>query len=132
MKAIRNNIFRSKQNGTRNLKLQNIHFGWKDVEAVYTRDENRASNGEYRRTDVVKQSICLDSFTMMNTAYAKHLFASKTIPEVISYISVQVNVKIDLGKEFNSEYENFYDCTTILSKKINQKQTVDITSQFAL
>ena len=132
LKAIRNNLFRSKQNGTRNLKMNDCHFGWKDVEAIYMRDENRALAGDFRRTDIVKQTICLDSFTMMNAAYAKHIFTSKTISEVLSHISTQVNVTLDTSKVYKSEWHKFSDHASTLEETIITKPTMNVTSQFAL
>ena len=41
-KATRNNLFGSKKGGTKNLKLNKCHFGWKDVETVFLRDEQRS------------------------------------------------------------------------------------------
>ena len=74
LKAIRNNLFRSKHDGTRHLKLNKTHFGWKDVESIYHRDEDRVKMKELQRTTVTKETVSLDNFTMMNAAFAKAPF----------------------------------------------------------
>ena len=40
-KATRNNLFRSKVGGTKNLKLNDVHFGWNELEIIFLRDEER-------------------------------------------------------------------------------------------
>ena len=41
LKATRNNLFRSQPNWARNLKYDDVYFGWKDVEVIYERDRVR-------------------------------------------------------------------------------------------
>ena len=86
-KATRNNLFRSKVGGTKNLKLNNVHVGWKELETIFVRDEERFKNNNYKRTEIVKQTIHLDSFTVMNATYAKQSFTSKTITKDLSHLS---------------------------------------------
>ena len=102
-KALRNNLYRSRKGGTRNLKISSVTFGWKQLQAIYERDEQRSKRQEYRRTDVVQQTINLDSFTMMNAIYAKQPFTSKTISEVFNHISTMFNVKLPYNNEYQSE-----------------------------
>ena len=92
-KVTRNNLFRSKQNGTKNLKLNKCDFGWKDVKTILLRYEKRFKENKYKRTDIVRQTISLGSLTMMNATYAKQPFTSKTISDILSYLSIRCNVK---------------------------------------
>ena len=55
-----------------------ISFGWKDVEAIYLRDEDRLKNGQAKR-NLVKHAILLEKYTTMNAAYAIQPFSEKTI-----------------------------------------------------
>ena len=131
-KAIRNNLFRSKINGTKNLKLNNSHFGWSDVETIYSRDEDRFKKGNYKRTDIVNQTVYLDSFTMMNATYAKQPFSSKTISEVLSYFSVKCNVKYPLKSKFPSEWHKYFEFTQLLKPAIDKISIAKLSSEYSL
>ena len=103
-KALRNNLYRSRNGGTKKLCISSVTFGWKQVQTIYERDEQRALRNEYTRTDVVQQTINLDSFTMMNATYAKQPFTSKTICEVFKHISTMLNVKLPYSNQYSSEW----------------------------
>ena len=60
LKAVRNNLFRSKHDGTRHLKLNKTHYGWKDFESIYHRDEDRVKIKELRRTTATKEIFSLN------------------------------------------------------------------------
>ena len=75
--ALRNNLYMSQRDGTKNLRLYDINFGWKDVNTVYMRDEIRVTRGNGRRTDLTRVALCLDDFTLTNTTYTKQPFTSK-------------------------------------------------------
>ena len=132
LKAVRNNLFRSKLNGTKNLELNNSHFGWSDVETIYSRDEDRFKAGNYKRTDIVNQTVYLDSFTMMNATYAKQPFSSKTISEVLSYFSVRCNVKYPMKSKFQSEWHKFWEFTHLLKPQIVKLSIAKLTSEYSL
>ena len=59
-KALRNNVYRSHPQLARSLRHKNIHFGWKDVERIYLRDEERMNNNISRQTELNKHYIYLD------------------------------------------------------------------------
>ena len=132
LKAMRNNLFRSKDDGTRHLKLHKTLFGWKDVESIYLRDEERAKRNELKRTTITKQTVSLDNFTMMNATYAKQPFTDKTISEVISFFSVQLFVKVNETQKYESKWHEY---NTIINKMLPVLQSRNIstlTSQFGL
>ena len=58
------------------------------MEAIFHRDEDRASKQELWRTDVTQQAVSLDIFTMMNASDAEQLFIDKTVCEVLMFLSV--------------------------------------------
>ena len=84
-KATRKNLFGSKINGTKNLKLNKYNFSWKDVEAIFLRDEKIFKENKYKRTDIVQHSIFFHNFIMMNATFTEKPFTSKTISEVLSH-----------------------------------------------
>ena len=131
-KALRNNLYRSRKNGTRNLKYSNCYFGWNELQTIYERDEARSNRQEYRRTDVVQQTVNLDSFTMMNATYAKQPFTSKTLSEVFNHLSVQLNVKLDNRKMYPSEWHKFEDYCVKLSKAPVPKHRMHLNGELAL
>ena len=83
-KATTNNLFRSKIDDTKNLKLKKCSFGWKDIGAIFIGDEKCVT-----RINTREQMLCiknsLDDFTMMNANYAWQPFTSNTMSEVLSY-----------------------------------------------
>ena len=48
-----------------------------NVEDIFLRDEKREKDGNGRRADIVKYTIALDKFTLMNTTYVKQSFSDK-------------------------------------------------------
>ena len=46
LKAMRNNLYRSQPNLVRNLKHDNVYFGWKYLEVVYERDRVRLEKNQ--------------------------------------------------------------------------------------
>ena len=131
-KATRNNLFRSKLKGSKNLRLNKYHFGWNEVESIYKRDDERFKNNNYKKTDIVKQTIYLDSFTMMNATYAKQPFTSKTISEVLSYLSVRCCVKFPERDLFQSEWHKFNKYSTMLESPIEKMSTMTVKSEYSL
>ena len=92
LKAIRNSISRSQPKHSRNLKVDNIYFGWKDVEQINVRDKARLKNDSKCRKDVNKNSVNIDQYIMMNAEYMKSFFTDKTVTEVLSYPTIYLNV----------------------------------------
>ena len=101
-KALRNSMYRRRHNGTRNLTYCSNNFGWNELQTIYGRKEERSKRQQYRETDVVQQTINLDSFTMMNTTYAKQPFTSNTLPEVFSHLSTMLDMKLDYNQTYPS------------------------------
>ena len=95
-------LYRSRQNGTRNLKYNNYYFGWKELHTIYERDEARSNMHEYRRTEILQQIVKIDSFTITNATYAKQPFTSKTSSVVFKHLSIQLNVKLENRKQYPS------------------------------
>ena len=91
MKSIRNNLFRSQPKLTRDFTKKGITFGWKHMEDIFLRDEERVKWHKGRRTDIVKHAIQLDKYTLMNAGYAKQPFSEKSISEVISHPSIHLS-----------------------------------------
>ena len=71
LKALRNNIFRSQLNKTRNLKLSDVAFGWNEILIIADREDKRYKEGKLQQSDVRAVTVRLDSFTTMNATYAK-------------------------------------------------------------
>ena len=124
-------MFRSKVGGTKNLKLNNVHFGWKELEIIFLRDGERFKKQNYKRKYIVKQTIYLDSFTMMNATYTKQPLTSKTIAEILSHLSLHCNIKFPTNENYKSEWHKFYKYTGMLQSSIEKKVT-SLTSQFSL
>ena len=72
-----------------------------------------------QRTDLSKHCVFLDNFTIMNASYAKKCFSEKTISDIISHVSVSMNVTLDFGMTFKSLSHKFmYYCNVLkLAKK---------------
>ena len=67
-----------------------------------------------RRTNINKNCIMLDKFTLMNATYAKKTFEDKTICKVISYLGVHLNVKIDTTNTYQSKWHtDKYHCNKL-------------------
>ena len=111
MKSIRNNLFRSQPKLARDFTKKGIKFGWKHVEDIFLRDEERVKCDKGRRTDIVKHAIQLDKYTLMNAGYAKQPFSEKSISEVISHLSIHLHIKIDTNVPYESQWHKF-SCMT--------------------
>ena len=85
MKSIHNNLFRSQLKLARDFKTKNIKFGWKHVEDIFLRDEEKVKLSKDRRRDIVRYAIALNKYTIMNATYAKQPFSDNSITEVISH-----------------------------------------------
>ena len=72
-----NTLFRNQYRFSRNSRNNGAMFGWKVVEDIYMRDHKRTDNNLGARTDIVKHAIALDSYTMMNAAYTRHVLSDK-------------------------------------------------------
>ena len=80
----------------------------------------------------MRQTISLDSFTMMNATYTKQSFTSKTIAEVLGYFSIKYNVKFQIGKEYKSEWHKFNELTQMLQPQIDKLSISNLTSEYSL
>ena len=117
LKAASNNLYRSQENKTRQLKLHGVYFGWKEVVEIYNREQERYNKTQLRQSDISQNTIALDSFTMMNATYAKQLFTSKTICEAVSHLSKMLGVKISRSDSCESEWEQFMSFLYQLKQK---------------
>ena len=118
LKAIRNNLYRSQPKFARNLKNNKIFFGWKDVERIYVRDESRKNNKGKCRTDLTKNCVNLDQYTMMNATYAKAVFTDKTLTEVFCYLAIHLGVKLEWKETYHSTWHKYSSNCMILKKAI--------------
>ena len=71
IKATRNNIYRSQIGKSRNLRRHGVFFRWKSVVQIYDREFAREKKNQLKQSDITKNTIALDNFTMMNPTYAK-------------------------------------------------------------
>ena len=101
---MRNNLFRSEEGKTRNLRLNNVHFGWKHIVLIWHREQDRIKKNLPRQTNVTVQTVCLDCFTMMNGRCVKDPFTHKAICEVISHLGIQFDVKLTRINDDISEW----------------------------
>ena len=68
----------------------------------------------------------------MNATYAKTLLIDRNICEVISYISVQLNIKIPWEKRYISEWHTYSYLCTQLKTGVKASTKVNIQSNLAL
>ena len=99
---------------------------------MYERDEQRSLRQEYRRADVVQQTINLDSFTMMNATYTKEPFTSKTLSEVFNHLSTMLNVKLPYNQTYSSEWHKFNHFVVKLSNIEVSKYQKQLSGDIAL
>ena len=111
LKAIRNNLFRSQSNMARTLTMNGQQFGWKEVKAIYLRDVEYYHKSGIWRTDLKKEAITLDGYSLMNAAYAKSVFSEKTICFQMSYLAREMNDKIDYVSIHSSTWHKYHDIT---------------------
>ena len=62
---------------------------------VYERDRVRLEKKSKPRTDLTVNSVVLDHLNLMNATYAKSPFTDRTITEVLRYLSIYLNVKLE-------------------------------------
>ena len=84
------------------------------------------------RTDIVKHTIHLDKYTLMNANYAKQDFLDKTICEVISHLSVMLQVKLTPTQDDMSQWHKFIRYWKQLDNKISYNKTIEIQSSITL
>jgi hypothetical protein len=108
---MRNNLFRSVPSGTRDFRIwsndgESVQFGWKHIEAQFIRDLQREKNGTICDTDLKRQSVWPDKWSIMNVAHAKAPFTDKTIYEMVvnlaeglGCLDIVKNAKVDYQKE---------------------------------
>ena len=95
LKAVRTNIYRSQPKFLRNLKVDSIHFGWKDMDRIFIRGEARINSDSRVRTNVNKNSVNIDQYTMINAEYAKSIFTNRTITEVLGHLSIEREIRLE-------------------------------------
>ena len=100
---MRNNIYRSQPKLVRNFIIRGIPFGWKQVEEILIRDNERVKLQKGNRSDIVRHTVLLDKYTLMNATYVKQPFSEKTISEVISHLSLMLRTNIDTNITFKSQ-----------------------------
>lgn len=73
---------------------------------VYKWNEKRKVAGEIKRTQVSKQVVDLDQYTLMNDQYAMIPFEEKSICEMISHLAKSINYNINTLIKFDSQCKN--------------------------
>ena len=101
LKALRNNLFRSQPNMARDLKLHGRQFGWKEVRDIYLRGQKYYHKTGIWRTNLKKEAISLDGFTLMNITYAKSVFSEKTICYHMLYLLKELNIDKEIDQDHN-------------------------------
>jgi hypothetical protein len=92
LKACRNQLSHSHNNGSKLFKFKQVHFGWSEIEECYQRDSvRRAPSTKLRRA-----SVELDPYSVMCVSYAKAPSARETLLEQCLYISEALECTIDL------------------------------------
>ena len=92
-------------------KTKNINFGWKYVDDIFLRDEQRVKLIKGRITDIVRYATSFDKYTTINSKYAKQPFSDKSITKLISHLSVHLNVKIYTERKFDLQCHKFDSMT---------------------
>ena len=65
-------LYSSRQQGTKDFTQENIKFGWKTVEKVFTQELERAENGLSRKVPGLKYAfVYRDNWTRLNVRPAK-------------------------------------------------------------
>ena len=78
-----------------------------------------------RRTDINKNTVNLDNYTMMNATYAKQPFTDKTICEVLAYIALHVNVQLDYTIPYASEWHKYDNHCQAIGKGFTENTTTN-------
>jgi hypothetical protein len=89
----------------------------------FLRDEARQANKQKQRTDLNTSNVNIDQYTMMNATYAKAPFNDRIICEVLNYLSIHLNVKLDWGQQFASVWHKYHNHWLKLNCAINDKTT---------
>ena len=118
LKAIRNNLFRSQPKLARSFVKSGISFGWKQVEDIYMRDQDRKKKCDLPITKLEKHAIVLDKYTTMNAKYAKQPFQESTISELSAYLMKHLNIKFDRESNVESQWHKFLFYHNLISEKI--------------
>ena len=105
----------------RNLRMGDVYFGWRDMKTILLRDKARTINKQKQRTELNTSNINLDQYTMMNATYAKAPFNDRTICEVLNYLSIHLNVKLDWGQQFSSVWHKYHNHWLKLNSAIGEK-----------
>jgi hypothetical protein len=92
LKASRNQLLRSHPNGSRQLKMNETHFGWTEIEECYNRDVLRQPQISKLR----KASIEVDSYSTMCVSYAKAPFARETLLEQCLFLTDALTCSMQL------------------------------------
>ena len=131
-KAMRNNIYRSQLNKAKAFTSNGVQFGWGEIVKTYDRDMIRLKDIGAQRTDLSKHCVFLDNFTIMNASYAKKCFSEKTISEIISHVSVCMNVTLDFGMSFKSLWHKFMYYCNVLKLAKTSTTPLEMQSYIAL
>lgn len=84
--------------------LHGRQFGSKEVKDVYLRYQKYYHKAGLWKTDLKKEAITLDGFTMMNVIYAKSVFSEETICFQMSYIMNELKMETDIDTAVKYEY----------------------------
>ena len=117
-KALRNNLYRSQLVKAKSLMNYGVPFGWNEIEVTYERDVGRLQKNMPQRTDLNKHSVYLDNYTLMNASYAKKCFSEKTITEMIVYVAKSMEVKLEIGLKFESQWHQLMSTCNSLKEKV--------------
>ena len=116
-KAMRNNLYRSQINKSRSFTSHGIPFGWNQITQTFDRDMVRVNDVGAQRTDLTKQCVYLDNFTIMNASYAKKCFSERTITEIIAHVASAMNIELTFVMSFKSMWHKFMFYCNILKQR---------------
>ena len=76
--------------------------------------------------------MVLDNLTLMNATYAKSVFTDRTISEILRYLSVHLNVKVEWKLKHPSEWHKYMHECIRLSDAMNNNTSTHLRSNLEL
>ncbi len=107
----------------RYLIMHDRQFGWKEVQDIYTRDLKYYHTTGIWRTDLKKEAIKLDGFTMMNVTYAKSSFSVKTICFQMHYPLKELDMDTDIDTTVKYEF-TWHQFNAVLQRIVSKSDPV--------
>ena len=131
-KALRNNIHRAQLTKSKSFLNCGVPFSWNEIESTFEREISRLTKNMPQRTDLNKNSVYLDNFTVMNASYAKKCFSEKTISKMLLYVSAHMNVRLDIGLKFQSLWHQFMFTCNSLKQKVTVDTPLEVKSYISI